>query len=127
MLETGETGTYNVTGPDYRLTMSELLEECRAATGSDASFTWASDEFLLESDVKPWTEMPLWIPRQYEKPAFQATNCDKALRAGLKFHPLTETILDTFAWDSGRSAEVERHAGLDHEKEQQLLRAWHAR
>lgn len=124
MLETGETGTYNVTGLDYRLSMSELLEECRAASGSDASFTWVSDEFLLESGVGPWSEMPLWIPRLYERAGFQATNCDKAIRAGLKFRPLAETIMDTLAWDSGRSPEVERRAGLDREKELRLLREW---
>jgi 2'-hydroxyisoflavone reductase len=127
MLEAGETGTYNVTGPDYNLTMSGLLEECRTATKSDASFTWASDEFLLESDVTPWTEMPLWIPLRYERAAFQAANCDKALRAGLKFRPLAETILDTLAWDSERFSEVERRAGLDSEKERRLLTAWHER
>jgi 2'-hydroxyisoflavone reductase len=124
MLETGEAGTYNVTGPDYRLTMSALLEECRAATGSDASFTWVSDEFLLESGVTPWSEMPLWIPSQYERAGFQATDCDKAIHAGLKFRPLAETILDTLAWDSGRSPEIERRAGLDAEKERRLLREW---
>jgi 2'-hydroxyisoflavone reductase len=125
MLEAGETGTYNVTGPDYRLSMSALLDECRVATGSDATFTWASDEFLIESDVVPWTEMPLWIPGQYERAGFQATNCDKAIRAGLKFRPLAETILDTLAWDTARPVKTERRAGLDPEKEQRLLKAWH--
>jgi 2'-hydroxyisoflavone reductase len=126
MLETGATGTYNVTGPDYRLTMSKVLEECRAATGSDATFTWVSDDFLMESDVAPWSEMPLWIPRQYERAGFQATNCGKAIRAGLKFRPLAETILDTLAWDAARASSTERRAGLDPEKERRILTAWHA-
>jgi 2'-hydroxyisoflavone reductase len=126
VLETGETGTYNLTGPDYRLSMKALLEECRAATQSDASFTWVSDDFLMAHDVTPWTEMPLWIPRKYERAGFQSTNCDKALRAGLKFRPLSETILDTLRWDSSRGKEaVERRAGLDAEKERRLLAAWH--
>ncbi|MBD0369596.1 MAG: NAD-dependent epimerase/dehydratase family protein [Pyrinomonadaceae bacterium] len=125
MLEVGETGTFNVTGPDYRLTMKALLEECRAATASDASFTWVSDDFLIEHDVQPWGEMPLWIPRRYERAGFQATNCDKALRAGLKFRSLAETILDTLRWDSKRPQERERIAGLDAEKERRLLEAWH--
>lgn len=127
MLETGETGTFNVTGPDYRLSMKALLDECRAATASDASFTWATDDFLLEHDVTSWSEMPLWIPRQYERAAFQATNCDRAIRAGLRFRPLAETILDTLAWDSARPEETERHAGLDPEKERRLLKLWSER
>jgi 2'-hydroxyisoflavone reductase len=83
-----------------------------------------SDDFLLESGVTPWSEMPLWIPRQYERAGFQATNCDKAIRAGLKFRPLAETILDTLAWDSLRSPEIERRAGLEAEKERRLLKEW---
>jgi 2'-hydroxyisoflavone reductase len=125
MLEIGETGAYNVTGPAYRMSMKALLEECRAATGSNASFTWVKDEFLLDRDVTPWTEAPLWIPRQYERAAFQETSCDKAIRAGLKFRPLAETILDTLAWDTARTAGTERRAGLDAEKERRLLEAWH--
>lgn len=125
MLGTGETGTYNVTGPDYSLSMKAILDECRAATGSNATFTWVSDEFLMESGVQPWGEMPLWIPKEYERGAFQAANCDKAIRAGLKFRPLSETILDTLAWDRSRPAEALRHAGLDPDKERRLLKAWH--
>lgn len=124
-LEMAETGTFNVIGPDYRLSMSELLEQCRVVTASDASFTWVSDDFLIEQEVTPWTEMPLWMPRKYEVPGFQAAKSDKAVRAGLKFRPLAETILDTLRWDSGRSQEIERRAGLDPEKELRLLRQWH--
>lgn len=125
ILETGETGTYNVTGPDYRLTMNAILEECRSATESDASFTWVSDDFLLDSDVAPWSEMPLWIPQRYERAAVQAADCARAIAAGLKFRPLRETILDTLAWDLKRPAQSEKRAGLESEKERRLLQAWH--
>lgn len=127
MLETVETGTFNVTGPDYSLSMKQLLEQCCAATNSDASFTWVADDFLLEQGVRPWTELPLWIPKEYEKAAFQAVNCDRAIRAGLSFRPLAETILDTLRWDSERPKDAERHAGLDPEKELRLLQVWKGR
>ncbi|HKS27448.1 MAG TPA: NAD-dependent epimerase/dehydratase family protein [Pyrinomonadaceae bacterium] len=127
VLETGETGTFNVIGPGDRLSMKGLLEECRAATASDASFTWVSDDFLLKNEVQPWREMPLWIPREYERAAFQAVNCDRAISAGLKFRPLAETILDTLHWDAQRPKDTERHAGLDAEKERRLLQLWKER
>jgi 2'-hydroxyisoflavone reductase len=127
MLETKGQGTFNVTGPGYRLDMAALLEECRAATRSDAAFTWVSDRFLLDSGVAPWSEMPLWIPREYERAAVQAVDCSRAIEAGLSFRPLRETIPDTLAWDSNRPAESERFAGLEPEKERRLLRAWHDR
>ena len=33
------------------LTMERVLEECKIASESDASFTWASEEFLLQEKV----------------------------------------------------------------------------
>lgn len=124
-LETQGRGTFNVTGPDYQLEMRTILEECRDATGSDASFTWVSDRFLLESGVAPWSEMPLWVPREYERAAIQAVDCSRAIEAGLRLRPLRETILDTLAWDSKRPAGEKRFAGLEPEKERGLLRSWH--
>jgi 2'-hydroxyisoflavone reductase len=123
-IETGGTGTYNAAGPQRSLAMASLLEECRTAAGSDARFTWVSDDFLLAAGVAPWTEMPLWLPRGNEPPALVRADCRKALAAGLSFRPLAETILDTLAWDRARPP-GERRAGLAPEKEVELLRRWH--
>lgn len=38
MAEGQQTGVYNVAGPDHKLTMEQLLETTRTATGSDAQF-----------------------------------------------------------------------------------------
>src|SRR3954447_9111159 len=46
MAENGETGIYNATGPDKPLTMGGMLEGIKAAEKSNATFTWASAEFL---------------------------------------------------------------------------------
>src|SRR5207249_4838220 len=59
MVEARGTGTYHVTGPDYKLTMGRLLETCRDVTGSDARFVWVDEAFLLERGVRPWIELPL--------------------------------------------------------------------
>jgi 2'-hydroxyisoflavone reductase len=124
MIETGGTGTFNATGPGQELTMERVLAECQDAIGSDARLTWVDDEFLLEAGVAPWSEMPLWMPEKYSLPAFSRTNCEKAIAAGLNFRPLAQTARDTLAWDSGRPADVERYAGLQAEKEAQLLQTW---
>jgi 2'-hydroxyisoflavone reductase len=124
MVERGQTGIYNTKGPDYPLTMGRFLDECKTVTGSDARFTWVSEEFLLQAGVVPWSEMPLWIPEEYRN--FDTVNCEKALAAGLTYRPLSETIRDTLAWDRTRRADVEWIAGLDAEREKQLLSDWHA-
>lgn len=58
------TGVFNVTGPDYALTMGQMLDECRSATGGNARFVWVGDRFLLDQGVTPWQELPLWIPEE---------------------------------------------------------------
>lgn len=125
MVERGWTGIYNTRGPEFPLTMGQLLEECNTVTRSDARFTWVSEEFLLEAGVKPWSEMPLWIPEVYRN--FDTVNCEKARAAGLTYRPLSETILDTLAWDTTRPKEVAWVAGLDAEREKRLLDEWHER
>jgi 2'-hydroxyisoflavone reductase len=101
MIETRQTGVYNVTGPAALLTVGELLETCRAATGSDARFIWVDDQFLVEREVTPYTELPLWIPENYN--GIQTINIQKSLAAGLAFRPLAATIQDTLAWNATRS------------------------
>ncbi|HEV7860203.1 MAG TPA: SDR family oxidoreductase [Pyrinomonadaceae bacterium] len=125
MIEMRGTGTFNATGPDHELTMEGVLDECCRAIGSDARLTWVSDDFLLEAGVAPWTEMPLWMPAKYSLPAFSRTNCEKAIAAGLTFRPLAQTARETLAWDTTRPANSERLAGLQADKESQLLQLWH--
>ena len=121
MSEERRTGTYNATGPDYELRMGRLLEECEAVGGAGAEPVWVSEDFLEEKGVEPFTELPLWLPREYA--ALQAIDCSRAIEAGLTFRPLSETIEDVLDWD--RATGTGRVAGLRPEREQELLRAWH--
>ena len=120
--EERRTGTYNATGPDYELTMGRLLEECEAVGGAGAEFVWVSEKFLEENGVQPFTELPLWVPR--EDAAMLAVDYSRASEAGLTFRPLVETIEDVLAFDRARPAGREPAAGLWPEREQELLRTW---
>jgi len=115
------TGTYNATGPGYELQMGRLLEECAAVSGSDAEFVWASEGFLEENGVEPFTDLPLWVPREYV--GVLAVDCGKAIAEGLSFRPVSETIEGVLEWDITRDAELS--AGLTPERERELLLAWH--
>ena len=115
MAEECQVGPYNATGPDYALTMGRLLEECQSVTGrDDLRPVWVDEKFLLLREVY----LPLWAPA--EKAGAHAVDCGKALRAGLTFHPLADTIRDTLAWKNGG----ELVAGLKPEQEKQLLQQW---
>jgi 2'-hydroxyisoflavone reductase len=128
MVESRETGTYNADGPATSCTMESLLQACRTAGGSQARFTWVSEQFLQEQQVGEWIEMPLWVPESDPQYAgFFAISSQKAMRKGLKFRPLIETVRATQDWATTRPADYPWRAGLRRERESQLLQAWHVR
>lgn len=123
MIETRHTGIFNATGPAETLTMRRFLEECVSVCNPASHLTWVDERFLIEASVAPWSDLPVWVP---ETDANLCTvNCDRATGVGLTFRPLAETIRDTLAWDQTRT-NVEWRAGISLEREQQLLREWHA-
>ncbi|MBI3732113.1 MAG: epimerase [Chloroflexi bacterium] len=129
LVEAGRTGVFNATGPDTPLTMGQVLAECRTASGSDARFVWVDGQFLLDSGVKPWIELPLWIGGENspQYAGFSDVNCDKAMAAGLTCRPLAETVRDTLAWATTRPPTIEKRAGMKPEREAELLRLWRER
>ena len=118
------TGPYNATGPDYSLTMGQLLSTCQQLVGNEAAFTWVSDAFLEKNEVGAFVEMPLWIP-QAGNAGFSTVNCQKALDTALRFRPLEETIRDTLAWANTR-VEYAWPRTLKPEREAELLALWRA-
>ncbi|MFN2492311.1 MAG: NAD-dependent epimerase/dehydratase family protein [Pyrinomonadaceae bacterium] len=118
MAEMQQGGIYNATGAEG-LTMGSLLDECRTVSGSAATFVWASEEFLRDQAVRAWTEMPLWMPQDYN--GIFLVNNDKAIASGLTFRGVSDTINDTLAWDATRSPNIKQRAGLKREREQELL------
>lgn len=126
MVEAGQTGEFNATGPQAPLPMGDLLEACRQVSGSDARFTWVDEKFLLEHEAQPWTELPLWIPESDgENAGMSAVSIQRALEAGLTFRPLADTVQATLAWAATRPPDYVLRAGLSREKEAQLLSQYH--
>ena len=112
-------GVYNATHPG--VTWEELLHTCRNIARTDAEITWVAPEFLVEQDVGPWMELPLWL---VDPAAEYADRVDvrRAIAAGLRFRPLDATIEATLS-----SAETTSSAGLTPDREVDLLAAWHGR
>ena len=129
MVENGETGIYNATGPAKPLGMGEMLEGIRTGVKSDAKFTWANAEFLEQHKVSPWSDMPVWIPPQGEMGGMGRTSIAKALEKGLTFRPLAVTAGDTLAYFKSLPEDRQKQlkAGLSPEREKEVLAAWHKR
>ncbi len=123
-VETGRTGTFNLGGRSGA-TIGEILEICRTVSRApDASFVWASEAFLLEQGVKPWTEIPLWVRSGGDDLA--GLDSAKARAAGLRLRPLAKTVADTLAWDRARPQDAALRAGMTAEREAELLALWRA-
>ncbi|HEY3613603.1 MAG TPA: NAD-dependent epimerase/dehydratase family protein [Gaiellales bacterium] len=90
------TGTFTVCGPPS--TFGELIAACRNATGSDAAPTWVPERVLLEHDVEPFTELPLWLDDDPEHRVFYTFSNARARAAGLAPRPLEETARATWEW-----------------------------
>jgi 2'-hydroxyisoflavone reductase len=116
------TGPYNVTGPEAPLPFEALLETCREVSMSDATFTWVSEAFLGQNEVRPFTELPLWLPR--ESQGIMHVSIDKAQANGLAFRPLEGTVRDTLEWAMSRPGDYAMRNGLSPDKERALLSAW---
>jgi 2'-hydroxyisoflavone reductase len=133
MVERQATGLFNATGPKEPLTMLSFLEQANEALGGNATFTWVDDEFLAKQNVRPWTELPLWIPdsgpfveQRGHMGGMLALNVDKAVEAGLIFRPIAETVQDILKWSQTREG-TERKAGMTAEREAEVLAAYHVR
>lgn len=122
----GAAGAFEAAGPPSRDTRGDLMAACRAATGSDAQFTYVGDEWLVAQGVEAWTEVPLWVP---EAPSVFAHDTAEAEAGGLTWRPLRDTVADTWAWQQsvpGGWQRNERTPGLAPDREAQLLAAWHS-
>ncbi len=125
-IEEKHMGVYNAVGPDARMSMRELVEACKKASSSDASFVWAPVDFLEKQEIKPWSDMPVWVPASDpEDGGLAEMSFAKAKAKGLVFRPVDETIRDTLSWWGTLPEErrAKMRAGLDAEREAKALTA----
>jgi 2'-hydroxyisoflavone reductase len=133
MGETKTTGIYNATGPAKPMGMGEMLEGIKAATGSNATFTWVPADFLKEQKIRAWRDMTVWVQPAGSNVGFSQRSIARALAKGLTFRPLAVTVKDTLAWNKTRPAEqlaaLAQGAvgGISAEREKEVLTAWKAR
>jgi 2'-hydroxyisoflavone reductase len=113
----GPGGVFNATGPGEPLTLAALLARTRDAIGADANIVWLDDDTILSAGVRPWMELPLWLPGE-DYAGMARADIGRALAAGLTFRPLEETVLDTLVWDRGEPGD---RPTLTAEKEQEIL------
>ncbi|MFN3842675.1 MAG: epimerase [Rehaibacterium terrae] len=126
--ESRTLGKFNAMGPNYAMSMAAMLHGIQAVTTAGARLHWVPVEFLREHDVSPWVDMPAWVPGSGETAGFARHRNDRAIAAGLSFRPLATTAADTLEWFATLPAErqAQLRAGIEPEREAEVLKAWRA-
>ena len=109
--------------------MGKMLEEIRDGLGVEATFTWATEEYLGEQEVvRQLGGLYSQAVRAPGLEGYNQYNVDKAVAAGLAFRPIGETARDTLAWYNATPEEDRPGGGrmLSAEREAEVLAAWHA-
>lgn len=125
LAENGTTGDFNGTGPADRLSMGSMLDQIGSAVTEPYELTWVDESFLEAQGVRPWSDLPAWIPGD----PLMFVDVSASVAAGLTFRPIATTARDTIEWDRNRTEEErgESQFGMSRERERELLDAWHAR
>lgn len=115
---------FNIGAPRGAATMGGFLTDCLTATNpAGVELTWVDGSFLLEHEVRQWTELPSW----HTHPGTWEVEAGRARAAGLLCRPLRQTVADTWAWMQAGNEPVhnDRAAlhGIDPAKEQAVLNA----
>jgi len=125
LIENNASGVFNAVGPRNPANFGSLLVASREAAGTDASFVWADEHFLLKEGVQPWTDLPLWLPNSDPSfVGFNSINNTKAVKAGLTFKPLSETVNDTLEWVKSLPPITKLKVGMDLKKEADLVKKY---
>ena len=121
--EDGALGRFNACGPESRLAWGRVIRACVAAAGKPATPVWIpADEIAKVKDL----EFPIWAPHAGDTQGFHTWKNTRALKAGLRFRPVEQTVKDTLAWfktQEGVEKGRVRLAGPTPEQEAALLAA----
>ena len=128
MAEAEESGTYNVVGPRTPRPMSELLYGIRAVTTAETTFTWVDADFAINAGLRPYAELPVWRPARDGAEGFARFDLTPEVEKGLTFRSLADTTAATLEYHFSRPTErqAELRAGVDAEREAEVLAMWRA-
>lgn len=122
MIEKQAIGVYNATGPANPMSFVELLRECQSISNCESTFTWVSEDFLIEQEIQDWVELPLWLSYKRNMPGFLNVSIEKAIQAGLTLRPVSETIKAILNLREDKNDKDQ--IGINSEKERIILNKW---
>ncbi len=113
------TGTYNLTTPHQNLNLEKFLNLTVKTINPNAKLKWVSEKKLRDNDVTCWKMLPLWVYKEIQ--GFLKVDSSLAIKQGLTFRPIENTILETFKWSKDIYKAEFANEALSRSKEAKIL------
>ena len=117
-------GIFNAVGPRMPIGFGTYLDTLRQVGGPRATLTWVPADFLQRMGVLPFEHLPSWIPSNDPEPGFFQISNARAVRNGLSFRPLADTVRDVYASYDVQALEPDVAGGLSRRRELEVLTEW---
>lgn len=117
------SGTYSLTSlAEKVVTMGDLISAASATVGRHLPVTWIPDPLALRCGIRPWTQVPLWIPEGKSPFDAYAVPTDRVFASAAVGN--YETAKATWAWmqSSGAVGELDERGWLSKSYEVDVLR-----
>jgi 2'-hydroxyisoflavone reductase len=121
VLDKGLTGVVNLAG--RRTTARMLVDAVVTSACGGTTPCWVDEAFALAHRVRPWTQVPLWLPAGSAERTLMNISSARAEESGLRRTPLADTVTACLAWRRAQRGWSQRW--LDRTKELDLIRRWH--
>jgi len=91
------TGRYILTGPEKRYLFKEFILVCQRIINPKCQIEFVSNEWLTQQGIDQSISYPLYHDEEEAEGLFKV-DCSKAIKAGLSFRSLEETMQDALKW-----------------------------
>ncbi|MDR7271450.1 2'-hydroxyisoflavone reductase [Pelomonas saccharophila] len=125
MVENRTMGKFNALGPDKPMNWGRVITACQKATPAAGTITWIPGEFVAKQED---IGFPIWAPYVGDSKGFHTWQNGRAVKAGLRFRPVEQTVGDTLAWYQGQLKEEKGRTRMAFtpEQEAEILKRWKA-
>jgi len=102
LAEDGTTGVFTATGPAEPLKWGDLIAVCVEASKAETKPTavWVNSDVVIKAGALG--QYPIWMAPIGQYAGFHTWSNEKAVKAGLKFRPVADTVRDTLDWHLGQ-------------------------
>jgi 2'-hydroxyisoflavone reductase len=98
LIENGQTGTFNATGPESPLTLREFFDRINACGGNRANLIPVPTKDLEAANLETWVDLPMILPFDGSGDGTFQVSVRRAMDTGLTYRTLEQTALDTAEW-----------------------------